>query len=622
MTIDEEEKTMKRFTNKVKLMLLLCSFVGLGILLTSGKPKTTIAQQVILYYTACLDSLQNNVAQFETEAAQASPQRIKELFVRARYSYKKIEWLVEYSFPSTAQKLNGPALPEAEPSEPAEPQHPSGFQVLEELVYDEGADSLRKEMLFELSTISNRIQRLKALLPEIEVTETTILDALKLNLYRIITKGISGFDSPIAMNSINEVEPSLQSTKRVLSFFNEPGQLTTLVDDALLFIKKNNTDFNSFNRAVFISRYMNPLCTAIAAYQLQLHFPFVKEARAVAVRSKTLFDIDAFDPVFYAPSGTVAATEQQVRFGKMLFSEPLLSSNGKRSCSSCHNPKKAFTDGLVLNKTVLEGGTLLRNTPTLLNVALQPVQFYDSRIAFLEDQAHDVISSRQEMGGLFENIVAALNKKKEYRQLLAPAYNNKKITADGVRTALAAYVRSLVAMNSSFDRYMRGENTAMNSEQVSGFNIFMGKAKCGTCHFMPTFSGTVPPLFDKMESEVLGVPATKDTVNAVQDLDSGKYHLYKIPHHLYSFKTPSLRNSALTAPYMHNGVFTTLEEVLLFYNRGGGAGLGFTLPNQTLPPNKLNLTVIEQKQVIAFLEALTDTATHGRQSKMDGLQFP
>jgi cytochrome c peroxidase len=271
---------------------------------------------------------------------------------------------------------------------------------------------------------------------------------------------------------------------------------------------------------------------------------------------------------------------------------------------------------VALNKTVSGAGMLSRNTPTLLNAALQPVQFYDSRIAFLEDQVHDVVSSRQEMGGLFETVVAGLNQKKEYRQLFSAAFSDKKITANGIRAALAAYIRSLVAMNSSFDRYIRGEGSAMSVEQIKGFNIFMGKGKCGTCHFMPVFSGTVPPLFDKMESEVLGVPATKDTVNAVQDLDSGKYHLYKIPHQLYAFKTPSLRNVALTAPYMHNGVFSTLNEVIEFYERGGGAGMGFNLPNQTLPPGKLHLTVLEKKQIIAFLGALTDTVTNRNSEKL------
>lgn len=575
-------------------------------MVVSGMPKAETVAAVASYYQSSLDSLQQTIASFEKEAAQSSPRQWKARFEEARYHYKRLEWLVEYHFPSTAQELNGPALPEAEPSEPAEVRHPSGFQVLEEIVYADDAASQQKEILFELSTIANRIQYLQTTVNEIELSESNILDALKLNLYRLNTKSITGFDSPVALNSLQEIIPTLQSTAAVLSLFQKPKSLLRCIDKALFYVRQQPGDFNSFNRAVFISQYLNPLCEAVTNYQVTHHIPFSTDERAVRVKTKTLFDADTFDPLFYAPSGTTKATARQVQLGKLLFNEPLLSANGGRSCASCHRPEKALTDGLAANNNLSGDGTLLRNTPTLLNAALQPVQFYDSRIAFLEDQVHDVISNGREMGGQFEKIVAELKKKPGYRQRFVSASGDGQISAADVRAALAAYVRSLVAMNSPFDRYMRGEKKAMTDEQIAGFNLFAGKAKCATCHFMPLFSGTVPPLFDKMESEVLGVPANKDTINAVMDRDSGKYHLYKIPHQLFSFKTPSLRNVALTAPYMHNGVFTTLDEVIDFYDRGGGAGLGFTLPNQTLPPDRLQLTSEEKAQIISFLQALTD----------------
>ncbi|WP_026903178.1 cytochrome-c peroxidase [Pedobacter glucosidilyticus] len=157
---------------------------------------------------------------------------------------------------------------------------------------------------------------------------------------------------------------------------------------------------------------------------------------------------------------------------------------------------------------------------------------------------------------------------------------------------------------------MQGEKDALNTQELAGFNLFMGKGKCGSCHFLPLFSGAVPPLFEKMESEVLGVPANTDTINAKIDADLGKYNLYKIPHQKHAFKTPSLRNIALTAPYMHNGVYQTLDEVIDFYNKGGGAGLGIILENQTLSPDKLQLSETEKKQLIAFLNALTDKAVY------------
>lgn len=156
---------------------------------------------------------------------------------------------------------------------------------------------------------------------------------------------------------------------------------------------------------------------------------------------------------------------------------------------------------------------------------------------------------------------------------------------------------------------MRGENVRLDSQVVEGFNLFMGKAGCGTCHFAPSFGGIVPPYYQESESEVLGVPAEGQA--ATIDQDPGRYRSGKptdqddwFRHH---FKTPSLRNVAITGPYMHNGVYHTLEEVMDFYNQGGGIGLGMQVPNQTLPPDPLGLSQEEIGAIILFMEALTDT---------------
>ena len=136
----------------------------------------------------------------------------------------------------------------------------------------------------------------------------------------------------------------------------------------------------------------------------------------------------------------------------------------------------------------------------------------------------------------------------------------------------------------------------------------MGKAKCATCHFLPMFNGLVPPEFTETESEVLGVPKTKETLAPVLDSDEGKFKFTHSIVHKYAFKTPTLRNIELTAPYMHNGVYNTLEEVMDFYNKGGGNGLKIAPVNQTLPEEKLNLSKKEIRAVIAFMKTLTDSA--------------
>jgi cytochrome c peroxidase len=145
-----------------------------------------------------------------------------------------------------------------------------------------------------------------------------------------------------------------------------------------------------------------------------------------------------------------------------------------------------------------------------------------------------------------------------------------------------------------------------------GFNLFMGKAQCGTCHFAPTFFGNVPPFYGTSESEVLGVPKVWDTLNPVLDADIGRYKFMEFPDFMHAFKTSTVRNAELTKPYMHNGGFKSLEDVVDFYDRGGGAGMGLDVPNQTLPDKKLNLTAAEKKDIVAFMKALTDTTVNVR----------
>ena len=262
--------------------------------------------------------------------------------------------------------------------------------------------------------------------------------------------------------------------------------------------------------------------------------------------------------------------------------------------------------------------SLARNTPTLWNSALQTRQFFDSRTTTLEDQLSAVVHNPQEMRGSLQESIPTLQQDSLYRDLFKKAYPEHKepIIQYNIANAIASYLRTLIALNSRFDQYMRGDTTKLNANEKAGFNLFMGKAKCGTCHYMPLFNGLVPTEFVETESEVLGVPKTDDKKKPVLDNDKGKFDFTTATVHQFAFKTPTLRNIALTAPYMHNGVFKTLEAVLEFYNNGGGAGLHIAPPTQTLPGDKLKLTEKEIKNIIVFMHALTDTtAGNGRKNQ-------
>jgi cytochrome c peroxidase len=173
------------------------------------------------------------------------------------------------------------------------------------------------------------------------------------------------------------------------------------------------------------------------------------------------------------------------------------------------------------------------------------------------------------------------------------------------------YVRSLVNLNSKFDQDIRGASSSMTAKEIQGANLFLGKAACATCHFPPSFNGFVPPYYNDTEGEILGT--TTNGKSSELDDDLGVYERFKhsYPEATYikgMFKTPTIRNIEFTAPYMHNGTFESLEEVVKFYNNGGGAGLGINIPQQTLATDSLNLSEAEKEALVAFMKTLSDTS--------------
>ncbi len=256
-------------------------------------------------------------------------------------------------------------------------------------------------------------------------------------------------------------------------------------------------------------------------------------------------------------------------------------------------------------------GVVARHTPTLLNAALAPAQFADERAITLEEQVVRVLESPTEMASSIDRAARTLADRPDYRAAFAATFadtGDDAITPWHVRAALAAFVRSLVALDSRFDRAVRGDTAQLSPEERQGFNLFMGKAGCGTCHFAPLFSGNTPPLYQSSDIEVVGTPLSP-TSPAVLDPDSGRARIDHLPAHLNGFKTPTVRNAVLTAPFMHNGAFASLDQVIAFYDRGGGMGAGARIADQTLSPDPLHLTAADRRALVAFLGTLTDTAT-------------
>lgn len=567
--------------------------------------KEEVVQEIELLQLFIKDSLQ------PTAVSSNSSTLLQAKFSKARNTYKKVEWAVEYFMPTTARFVNGPALDELEIEENTAFE-PEGFQVMEELIYPVFDTSNRTELIRQCKILQSTCERMKKHFSAINFTEAQVIDALRLQVHRITTLGITGFDNPIALNGIEEAAWSLQSIDHYFNLFQQSvahssdKETTTLhqqLKNAIAFCQQQN-NFETFNRAVFITQHLNPISISLYNFQTEAKIPFINDGRHFRSDAPTLFAINAFDVNTFIPSPEYKSNSDKVRLGERLFYDPVLSINNKRNCGSCHSPEKGFTDGLVTSAS-LNGGFIKRNAASLNYASLQHGQFWDMRRPDLESQTADVIANKDEMHGSLKDAALKLQQQPAYKELFTKAFKSAdSIQAWQIQNALASYIRSLAVFNSRFDLYMNGDTGRLNKDEISGMNLFLGKAKCGTCHFLPLFNGTVPPSFTKTESEVLGTPANAS--GTIADTDKGRYNQHQMPQLFGAFKTPTVRNISLTAPYMHNGVYKTLEELVEFYNKGGGAGIGLKTDNQTLPTDPLNLTKQEKTQLVAFMQSITD----------------
>jgi cytochrome c peroxidase len=275
----------------------------------------------------------------------------------------------------------------------------------------------------------------------------------------------------------------------------------------------------------------------------------------------------------------------KVALGKQLYFDGRLSRNGAIACAFCHNPGTGWADPRQTSIGV-GGGVGGRQAPTVLNTRFNPLQFWDGRARSLEEQALGPIQNPIEMGETHENVVRKLNGIKGYQQQFRSVFATDP-NLKGIVEAISAFERTVISTNSPFDRYMMGNSKAMDATAVRGMTLFKGKARCILCH-----NGTN---FTDNQFHNLGVPQ----IGPMKE-DLGRYYVTKAEKDKGAFKTPTLRSITETAPYMHDGVFKTLGEVVDFLNNGGG-----TNPNISPLMKAVNLRPEEKMDLIAFLKALT-----------------
>ena len=591
---------------------------------TRSSPKS---EQVLVIWRAHLDSVATAVATLDTlvRGAATAPglARAQVAFRHARERYKRAEVALEYYAPSTARAMNGPPVPEVEETEgPETVLAPSGFQVIEALLFaNEGAPAIAA-LVSETETLRALVTRAQRMMDAQHTTDAHVWDAARLEINRVLVLGLAGFDAPESGDALPEAAAALDGVARTLAPYAAPhtahrtdvAALTATVAEA----RRALTDIPAgthLDYLHFVAQHGQPVAHALVRARNAAAIGVPSERRAFRMSAASVFDTNAIDVDAFAPLGLDRAPAARVALGHALFADTRLSGNQSRSCATCHIPARAFTDGRA-RALGLRGESLARNTPTMLNVGAQVGHFADLRTTYLEDQIAEVIGNPLEMHGHLETAATLLNRdaatQAQFRaafpaERTTPSETLTVVTPLRIRQAIAAYLRSLTRFDAPIDRALRGDSTALSADARAGLSLYMGKARCGSCHFLPLTSGTVPPMYQRSELEVIGVPRALATRAATIDTDAGRFAVSRAAPHRHAFRTPSLRNVAHTAPYMHNGVYQTLDQVIDFYDRGGGAGIGASVPNQTLPTTPLKLSAREKQQLRALLEAFTDS---------------
>lgn len=299
-------------------------------------------------------------------------------------------------------------------------------------------------------------------------------------------------------------------------------------------------------------------------------------------------------------------TPERVELGRLLFFDPVLSVKQDVACASCHLPERAMADGRAVGAALSapSGGDLPRSAPTIFNVRFQHSQFWDGRAESLEALALMPVENPLEMGNTIAGALAAVQAVPEYQTLFRQAYG--ELSESSLRRAIASFLRTVTANEAPVDRYLAGDTGALSADAAAGFDLYFGKARCSRCHYVPLFAGTEGPGFVSTEFRVTGIP---ERGQRTLTTDRGRAMIEPAPYFERAFKAPTLRNIEKTAPYMHNGALSTLEEVIDFYDRGGGPGLGYAVQNLdfVLVPGPMGLSESEKAKLLRFLrEGLTD----------------
>lgn len=608
-------------------IILVISFLAITSLSLSFGFRKEKAYQSI--YNRSLHSFREEqqsllkLVQASNLADPSAIERIRERLHGNRMKLKSVDFWLRYFEPIVYRRINGPLPVEWENEvfekfEPPYRREGAGLS-LAELYLDEASPS--RDSLFSL--VNKSLEAISTFEADSITVELRTPDhfflANRLFLLNLAAIYTTGFECPDTSRVIPELRSMMEAVGEIYSAFNNEFRETGLSAEYLAryaaatrFVNEQPGNISSFDHYEFIREFINPL---FAQNQ-----QFIRE-NGVRTRNFNDYSLDnnatsIFSKSLFHPQNTRGIysliTDEELlgeikSVGKLLFYDPILSANNSRSCASCHKPAEFFTDTSVATAFRFDHqGRLERNTPSLINSIFNHLLMLDGRHISLQDQGKDVMHNPEEMNLGAEELVKKVMSCREYRdafkKFLRHTPEEKEVSIDHITSALSYYFADFSFYDAPFDEAMN-YRSAIGEDARRGFNLYMSKSQCATCHFVPTFSGVRPPYIGT-EFEVLGVPA--DTTYTTLSNDKGRYLVNPATETANAFRTTTLRNAAHTKPYMHNGVFHSLEQVIDFYDGGGGAGRKLNVPNQTLSSDSLRLSGDEKRQLIAFIHTLSE----------------
>lgn len=613
----------------MKLVKYVSGLFLLGILVLIFSFNNSESDNYKKHYLAKINTFiqaQNklgNTISNSTKITKAEIELIRKEIAQTRLQLKAVDFWLRYLEPLAYKKINSP-LPVEWETEVFE-KHEKPYKrigaglTLAELYLDE--EQIVKDTLLHLITESQKATN--AFLQDSITNKMKSHDhfylcnrLFLLNLASIYT---TGFECPDTVNVIPELRFMLTQTKDLYAVYNQSfpanplsANYLKLFDATIQFVNKSSNNYSHFNHFEFIRDYVNPLFILNQQFIINYsvfsssNLDYALNKTANSIFDKNLFNGQNTKGIFLRVNDETSL--QLIHdLGKKLFFDPILSVNNERSCASCHKPNEYFTDTAVATSLQLNNKDVLsRNTPSLINVQFNHLSMLDGKFYTLQHQGKAVITNPIEMGSdeieVVKKVLNVPEYKKGFKKLLKYTPQEKEVTLEHLVSAISFFYGKFSNGYAPLDDAMNKKGD-VSQEVIKGFNLFMSKAQCATCHFVPQFNGVKPP-FIGSEFEVLGTP--QDAHYKALSPDKGRYEINPAPETMNAFRTGSLRNIEYTKPYMHNGVFKTLDEVVEFYNGGGGAGRGLKVDNQTLSGDSLKLNVNEKQHLIQFMKALSE----------------